>query len=124
VATNPEPTGCRNAAIATVMLVGAAVVFMILGLTLVNDTSCEGACGTLALTLLYGGLPISGVFGVVFGDLVVAWPLDITFWVVVGFLLARLSDRRGRSILGAVLLAVVVALVYGLVLSLFVEIAI
>lgn len=97
---------------------------MAIGLTLINDSSCSDSCETLALTLLYAGLPVSAVFGVLFGDLVVAWPLDITFWVVVGFLLARFADNRGRSVLGAVLLAVVLALAYGLVLSSFVEIAI
>jgi hypothetical protein len=97
---------------------------MAVGLTLVNDNACEDACETLALTLLYGGLPVSAPFGVLFGDIVVAWPLDITFWVVIGFLLARFADRRDRSVLGAVLIAVVATLAYGLVLSSFVELAI
>ena len=119
-----QPQGCRNAAIATAFLVGTAVVFMVLGLTLVNDRSCVGLCQDLGFTLLYAGIPISAVFGVIFGDLVVAWPLDITMWVVVGFLLARHSDNRGRSVLGPVLIAVILALAYGLVLSRFVEIAI
>jgi hypothetical protein len=97
---------------------------MVIGLTLVNDTGCDGVCETLGLTLLYGGLPVSAIFGVLFGDLVVAWPLDITAWVVVGFLLARFSDNRGRSVLGLALLSILLALGYGLVLSSFVEIAI
>ncbi len=84
----------------------------------------SASCQDLGFTLLYAGIPISAVFGVIFGDLVVAWPLDITMWVVVGFLLARHSDNRGRSVLGPVLIAVILALVYGLVLSRFVEIAI
>jgi hypothetical protein len=67
---------------------------------------------------------VSSVFGLVFGDLVLAWPLDITLWVVVGFGLARLSDRRRRGIPGPVLVVVLLALIYGLVLSRFVEIAI
>jgi hypothetical protein len=97
---------------------------MAIGLTFANQNSCEGGCETLALTLLYSGLPISAVFSVLFGDLVVAWPLDITFWVVIGFLLARRSDRRDRSVMGPVLLAVILALGYGLVLSTLVELAI
>jgi hypothetical protein len=124
VSPKAQPPGCRNAAIATALLVGTAVVFMVLGLTLVNDPGCVGLCQDLGFTLLYAGIPISAVFGVVFGDLVVAWPLDITLWVVTGFLLARHADHRGRNVLGLALLAVIVALLYGLVLSRFVEIAI
>lgn len=121
---NCEPPGCRSAAIGVGLLVALGLAFMAIGLTLVNDPTCEGGCETLALTLLYAGLPVSAVFGVFFGDVVVAWPLDITFWVVIGFLLARWSDNRGRNVLGAILVAVVLAAGYGLVLSSFVEIAI
>ncbi|HJQ78046.1 MAG TPA: hypothetical protein VJ948_12425 [Acidimicrobiia bacterium] len=121
--TRSDPPGCRSAAIATGVLVGLALVFMAIGLTLVNDRSCQAGCETLGLTLLYAGLPISAVFGMVSGDLVIAWPLDITLWVVLGFALARAADNRARNVLGAVLVAVLVALVYGLVLSQFVEIA-
>ena len=97
---------------------------MAVGLALINDGSCEGICETLSLTLLYAGLPFSAVFSVLFGDsLVLAWPLDITLWVVVGFALARFSDSRQRSVLGVVLLTVVIALGYGLVLSSLVELA-
>jgi hypothetical protein len=120
----PEPPGCRSAAIASGLLVGFGLVFMAVGLTLVNDNACENACETLALTLLYAGLPVSAVFSVLFGDLVVAWPLDITFWVVAGFLLARFADSRHRNVLGGVLIAVAAILGYGLVLSSFVELGI
>lgn len=97
---------------------------MAIGLTLINDSGCEAGCESLALALLYAGLPVSAAIGVFFGDLLLAWPLDITFWVVIGFLLARFTDNRDRNVLGAVLVAVVLALGYGLVLSSFVEIAI
>lgn len=97
---------------------------MAIGLSLVNDSGCRGVCEDLGFTLLYAGLPISAVFGFLFGDLVVAWPLDITVWVILGFMLARFSDNRGRNVLGPVLITLVVALLYGLVLSRFVEIAI
>lgn len=97
---------------------------MAIGLRLVNDQTCTGGCETLALTLLYGGLPVSAAIGVFFGELILAWPLDITFWVVIGFLLARMADKRRRNVLGAVLVTVILALGYGLVLSFFVEIAI
>ena len=120
----PGAPGCRNTAIATVLLVGSALVFMAIGLALANQTDCSGGCETLALTLLYGGLPISAIFNVVFGDLVVAWPLDVTFWVIIGFLLARHCERRRRGVLGAVLVTVLLALGYGLVLSTLVDLAI
>ena len=103
---------------------GVALVFMAIGLTLVNDSACSGWCETLGLTLLYAGLPISAAFGVLFGDLVVAWPLDITFWVVVAFFIARFSGNRSRSVFGPLLVAIALALAYGLVLSQFVELAI
>lgn len=119
-----QAPGCRSAALAVGLLVGLGLVFMAIGLTLANSSTCDADCGTLAVTLLYAGLPVSAVFGVFFGDLVLAWPLDITFWVVVGFLLARWSDSRGRNVLGGVLAVVIIALAYGLVLSLQVEIAI
>ena len=119
-----DSPGCRNATISVALLVVTAVVFMVLGLTLVNDTSCSGICETSGFTLLYAGLPISALFGVLFGDLVVAWPLDITLWVVLGFLIARWSDRKKRNVLGPSLMVIVLALAYGLVLSQFVELAI
>ena len=122
---NPEPPGCRNAAIASGILVALGLAFLAIGVALVEAGTCEGACETLALTLLNAGLPISAVLSVLFSDLVVvAWPLDITFWVVIGFLLARFSDNRQRNVLGAVLITVLVALGYGLVLSSLVELAI
>jgi hypothetical protein len=104
--------------------VGLGLVFLAVGLALVDDGSCTGLCESLALTLLYGGLPISALLGVFFGELVLAWPLDVTFWVVVGFVVARFSDNRQRNVLGVVLITVVVALGYGLVLSSLVELAI
>jgi len=110
--------------ISTSILIGVAVVFMTIGLTLVNDSVCSGTCETLGLTLLYAGLPISAALGVLFGDLVVAWPLDITLWVVIGFSLARLAEGRGRGVFGMVLVAVILTLGYGLVVSQFVELAI
>lgn len=119
-----QAPGCRSSAIAVGLLVGLGLAFMAIGLTLVNGDSCDASCETLAVTLLYAGLPVSALFGFFFGDLVLAWPLDITFWVVVGFLLARWSDNRGRNVAGGVLAVVIIALAYGLVLSFQVEIAI
>jgi hypothetical protein len=97
---------------------------MAIGIPLTRDASCVDGCATVAETLLFAGLPISAVFSVLSGDLVLAWPLDITLWVVSGFLLARLTDSRNRNVLGAVLMVVLAALAYGLVLSFQVEMAI
>lgn len=119
-----EPQGCRDAAIATSFLLGFAVVFMVGGLSLTNGDSCEGLCQTLGLTLLYAGGPLSALLGVAFGGLWVAWPLDVTLWVVAGFKSARWAERRSRGVVAVALVLLVVALVYGLVLSQFVEIAV
>jgi hypothetical protein len=119
-----EPRGCRNAAIATTFLLGFAVVFMVIGLSLVNSESCESLCETLGLTLLYAGGPLSAVLGVAFGGLWLAWPLDVTLWVVIGFASARWAERRSRGVLGVALVLIILALIYGLVLSQFVEIAV
>jgi hypothetical protein len=104
--------------------VALGLAFLTIGLSLINEGTCAGLCETLALTLLYAGLPVSAVSSVLFGELVLAWPLDITFWVVVGLLLARFADRRKRGVLGFVLITVLLALGYGLVLSSLVELTI
>lgn len=97
---------------------------MALGLSLTRTPDCSGACETLALTLLYAGGPLGGIVGVIFEGVYLLWPLEITLWVVVGFLLARRADRKGTAVWGPALLVIVVALAYGLVLSRFVEIAV
>ena len=97
-------------------------MFTAVGLTLVNQGGCEGGCETLGLTLLYAGLPVSALLGVFFGGLVVAWPLDITVWVAVGFFLGR-RDHDG-TVAGPVTVVIVLAILYGLVLSRFVEMVI
>jgi len=124
VPSDHELPGCRDTVIATVLLLGLGLAFMIVGLTLSRQSGCDGACETLGLTLLYAGAPISAAFGIFFDDLVLAWPLDITLWVTAGFLIARWVARRDRGVLGPALVLVVLALIYGLVLSQLVEIAV
>lgn len=116
--------GCRDTAVATSFLLGLAVVFLAIGLTLIGQDGCQGACETWGLTLLYAGGPVSAMFGVLFGELPLAWPLDVTLWVAAGFLVARWAGSRGRSVLGTTLVVVLIALAYGLVLSQMVEIAV
>lgn len=123
----PEPTestGCRGAAESTAVLIGAAVVFVFAGLFLTNAESCTGVCETLALTMLYAGGPISAAIGVFFGGIWVAWPLEITLWVVVGFVAARWAERRSTRPVRVAMIVVLIALAYGLVLSQLVEIAV
>ena len=103
---------------------GLAVVFIATGLTLTNQSDCIGTCETLGLTLLYAGGPISAAIGVIFGGVWVAWPLEITLWVVTGFGSARWAENHSKGVLGVALIILFVALAYGLVLSQFVEIAV
>ncbi|MGB7861340.1 MAG: hypothetical protein WBM90_12645 [Acidimicrobiia bacterium] len=124
MSADQETTGCRDAAIATVFLLGLAVVFMAVGLTLTNQTDCIGVCETAGLTLLYAGGPLSAAMGVFFGWVLVAWPLEVTLWVVLGFVTARWAERHDRGVLGVALILILLALAYGLVLAQFVEIAI
>ncbi len=116
--------GCRNTAFVTFLLVGTAVVLLAVGLTLARQETCSGLCETFALAALFAGGPVSAVFTVVFGELVLGWPIDITIWVVSAFLIARWAEPRGRRPLQIGVLVIVLALVYGLVLSQFVELAV
>lgn len=119
-----EAPGCRDTAVATSFLLGLAVVFMAIGLTLARQDGCTGGCEVLGLTLLYAGGPVSAMFGVLLGGLTLAWPLDITLWVATGFLAAKWAGGRGRGVLATTLILVLIALAYGLVLSQMVEIAV
>lgn len=119
-----EAPGCRDAAITTAFLLGFAVALFAIGLTLINQDSCTGLCETAGLAALYAGGPLSAIFGVLTDAVVVAWPLDITLWVVLGFTVARWAEARSRSALGVALVVLLIALGYGLVLSQFVELAV
>ncbi|MGC2241136.1 MAG: hypothetical protein WA726_09875 [Acidimicrobiia bacterium] len=124
VARNDEGIGCRDAAIATAFLLGFAICLFAVGLTLINRDACTGACETVGLTLLYAGGPVSAVIGFFSDSVTVAWPLDVTFWVVLAFLVARISAKRRIGPLGLAVGFVAIALVFGLVLSQFVELAV
>ena len=104
------------------MLLGIGAAFMGVGLFLTGRPDCVGVCETAGLTLLYAGGPVSALFSVVFGGVFVAWPLEVTLWVVLGFVSAGVADRRQIPVSGVALMVVVAALIYGLVLSQFVEI--
>lgn len=95
---------------------------MTLGFIFTRQPECQGICETAGITLLYAGGPISALLGVMFGGVIVAWPLDVTLWVVIGFFAPRVAERRNMPVTGTILLVVLAALTYGLVLSQFVEI--
>lgn len=118
-----EGIGCRDAALATVFLLGFGIVQFAVGLTMINGETCVDLCETVGLTLLYSGGPVSAVFGVFTDHVVIAWPLDITLWVVLGFAVARYADRRRIGPLGPALVVIVIFLGVGLVLSQLVELA-
>lgn len=113
--------GCRDIAIITGMLLVAAAALVAIGLGTINRDSCTGLCETAGLTALYAGGPVSGILGVAWGGVHLAWPLDVTFWVVLGFGAARWSSPRGKSPWAVGVVLIIAALVMGLVLSQFVE---
>jgi hypothetical protein len=124
VPTTNEPAGCRDIAIATGFLLGFGIVMFAIGLTLINRDGCTGACEIAGLSLLYAGGPISAIIGVFTDTVVVAWPLDVTLWVVLGFGVARWAGNRDRRPLGPALAVLLVFVAFGLVLSQFVELTV
>jgi hypothetical protein len=118
-----EGIGCRDAALATIFLLGFGIVFFAIGLTSINREVCTGLCETLGLTLLYAGGPVSALIGVFTDSVIIAWPLDIMLWVVLGFGVARFAQNRGIKPWGPLLILLVFFLTYGLVLSQLVELA-
>jgi hypothetical protein len=110
-------------ALAVGLLLALSAVFLGVGLALIRSDQCTGVCESLGLTLLYAAGPVSALIGVLFGGVVLAWPLDATVWVAAGFLAARIAERRGQGAPVVALVMVIIALAYGLVLSQFVELA-
>jgi hypothetical protein len=123
VTSKNDGIGCRDAALATIFLLGFGIVFFAIGLTTINQAVCAGVCETLGLTLLYAGGPVSALFGIFTDSVIVAWPLDLILWVVLGFGVARFAQDRSRSLWGPLLALLAFFLVYGLVLSQLVELA-
>lgn len=119
-----EPPGCRDTAISTGFLLGFGIVLFAIGLTLINRDACTGACETVGLSLLYAGGPISALIGFFTDTVVVAWPLDVTLWVLLGFGVARWAGNRDRRPLGPALVVLLLFVAYGLVLSQFVELTV
>lgn len=119
-----QGTGCRDAALSTFLLLGFGIVFFAVGLTLINRDQCTGVCEIIGLTLLYAGGPISALIGIASESVIVAWPLDVTLWVVLGFAVARRAASRDTRPWGPLVALVGLSLAYGLVLSQIVELAV
>ncbi|MDP9143395.1 MAG: hypothetical protein M3N43_01640, partial [Actinomycetota bacterium] len=81
-------------------------------------------CEIAGLGLLYAGGPTSALIGVFTDTVVVAWPLDVTLWVLFGFGVARWAGNRRRHLLGSALIVLLFFVIYGLVLSQFVELTV
>jgi uncharacterized membrane protein YbhN (UPF0104 family) len=113
--------GCRDAALATIFLLVFGVVLFAVGLTTINQDVCEAACETFGLTLLYAGGPVSALIGIFTDSVIVAWPLDLILWVVLGFGVARFAQNRSIRPWGPLLGLTAFFLAYGLVLSQLVE---
>ncbi len=93
------------------------------GLALINQPVCKGICEFAGLSILYAGGPISAMIGFLTDSIVIAWPLEVMLWVVLGFWAARRASNRDTSTWSYVISILVLALVYGVVLSRFVELA-
>ncbi len=112
-----EGVGCRTAALTTLLLVLDAAALFGVGLWLTGSDTCTGSCETVGLTLLYAGGPVSALFGVLTGAVVVAWPVDLIVWAVTGFVIARIAGDRLRRAILFVVAAETTALAYGFALS-------
>jgi hypothetical protein len=124
VASKSEGISCRDAALSTVFLLAFGIVFFATGLTLINRDACAGLCETLGLTLLYAGGPVSALFGIFTDSVIVAWPLDVILWVVLGFGVARYASNRRLLPWGPLVAVLGLFLIYGLVLSQLVELTV
>ena len=121
--TRREEPGCRDAGLATALLLGIGLAFMGSGLAMINQPVCDGTCEFAGLSILYAGGPIGAMIGFLTDSIVIAWPLEVMLWVVLGFWAARRAANRDTSTWGHVISILVISLVYGVVLSRFVELA-
>lgn len=108
-----EGIGCRPAAITTGVFLGFSLLMLVAALLIGLDQR-------VSYPFLFAGGPVTGLLTGIGGDLAFSWPLDLTVWVVAGFLVARSADdpRRYRFLVGAVIVA---ALVLGTGTGLLIE---
>lgn len=119
----PEGVPCRTVTLTALGLLGTAAVLFTVGLLLTGSDDCRRACETIGLTVLYAGGPVSALFGVIGGAVVVAWPVDVITWIMLSVLAVRIAERRAVAPLRAAAAIVGAALVYGFILQFFVELA-
>lgn len=119
--TRREEPGCRDAALATALLLGIGLALMGSGLALINQPVCDGVCEFAGLSILYAGGPIGAIIGFLTDSVVIAWPLEVMLWVVLGFWAARRAANRDTSTWAHVISILALALIYGAVLASFVE---
>lgn len=117
----PEGFGCKPAAQAFGLISAFAVIAATVGISIALRDGCTGICETAGFTLYAAGLPASAIFAVIAGDLPVAWPLDITLWLIISAGASRFSERRRLSVNTVAFRVIVIALVYGFIASLFIE---
>lgn len=107
----------------TLVLVGGAL--WAAGILLEDPSRCTGTCQWFAFALIFAGTPVSALITVAGGsDLVLAWPVDVLLWVLLGVAHTKLSGEHpplSRRWNRATAIIVAAALVYGGVLSLAVE---
>lgn len=91
------------------------------GFGLATAERCTNLCARAAVLLYAAGTPVSGLFSALAGGLPLAWPLDITLWVVIGIATSRLARWRRIPVWRMILAVIAVALIYGWGLSGLVE---
>lgn len=116
-----EGFGCKPAAQAFGLIAVFAVLAAVVGVSLALGDACSGPCETLGFALYAAGLPVSGAFAAVAGELPIAWPLDVTVWLIVSAAASRVAERLQLSIVAVAVRVVLLALAYGFVASLFIE---
>jgi hypothetical protein len=122
---NPDADGygCRSTATAFAFLTAFVVIAGVVGVSMALGPGCIGACETTGFALYGAALPISALFAITAGDLPIAWPLDVTFWLVNAFASSRLSERTGRSLATVVGATILIALGFGATISMFIATA-
>ena len=122
--------GCAALAWASVALVLIGAVLWTAGILLEDPQRCQGACAWLAFALVFAGAPVSALITVLGagsatgGDLVLAWPVDVLVWILIGVAHTKLSREAAPLRLTWVRTTSVIvaaALVYGALMALAVE---